>query len=652
MCGFAGFLTDSPSFSSPESVLSAMGDAIHSRGPDSQGQFFDLKTGIGLSFKRLSILDLSEAGSQPMESISGRYVMTFNGEIYNHLDLREEIEEKSFSKINWNGRSDTETLLALIELYGLEETLKKCKGMFAIALWDKKEEILTLARDRFGEKPLYYGWVNKSLIFGSQIKAFKKFPSFEGKIDKKIIPIYMKFNYIPSPLCIYKDCYKLMPADLIRFKIKNSSCIKIEQKKFWSMQSIIKSSIANPVTSYQEAKHLVKSSLESSVKSQMLSDVPLGSFLSGGIDSSLITALMQKNSMKKIQTFTAKFENSSLDESEMAKNVADHLGSHNEITTVSDAEAMDVIKNLTKIYDEPFADSSQIPTTLISSIAKKHVTVALSGDAGDEVFGGYNRYKWGPYIWHKIKNLSPTSRKLLIRSLSLLNSSQINFLENIASRIAPKKLKISLINEKLKKINLIASKANSSQDVYRLLTENDLGEALCISGNDSNAFKDLRLDSSDLLLDITHQMMMNDTLTYLPDDILCKVDRASMSVSLETRIPFLDHELFALAWRLPLEMKVNEQNGKYILKQILADFVPEKLFNRPKAGFAVPVAEWLRGPLRNWAESLLDEKIINEDGFFDFREVINMWNQHISGNRDMTNELWSILMFQAWRLDQ
>lgn len=652
MCGFAGFLTDSPSFSSPESVLSAMGDAIHSRGPDSQGQFFDLKTGIGLSFKRLSILDLSEAGSQPMESISGRYVMTFNGEIYNHLDLREEIEEKSFSKINWNGRSDTETLLALIELYGLEETLKKCKGMFAIALWDKKEEILTLARDRFGEKPLYYGWVNKSLIFGSQIKAFKKFPSFEGKIDKKIIPIYMKFNYIPAPLCIYKDCYKLMPADLIRFKINNSSCIKIEQKKFWSMQSIIKSSKANPVTSYQEAKHLVKSSLESSVKSQMLSDVPLGSFLSGGIDSSLITALMQKNSMKKIQTFTAKFENSSLDESEMAKNVADHLGSHNEITTVSDAEAMDVIKNLTKIYDEPFADSSQIPTTLISSIAKKHVTVALSGDAGDEVFGGYNRYKWGPYIWHKIKNLSPTSRKLLIRSLSLLNSSQINFLENIASRIAPKKLKISLINEKLKKINLIASKANSSQDVYRLLTENDLGEALCISGNDSNAFKDLRLDSSDLLLDITHQMMMNDTLTYLPDDILCKVDRASMSVSLETRIPFLDHELFALAWRLPLEMKVNEQNGKYILKQILADFVPEKLFNRPKAGFAVPVAEWLRGPLRNWAESLLDEKIINEDGFFDFREVINMWNQHISGNRDMTNELWSILMFQAWRLDQ
>jgi asparagine synthase (glutamine-hydrolysing) len=652
MCGFAGFLTHSPNFSSPKAILGAMGDAIYTRGPDSQGQFFDSANGIGLSFRRLSILDLSEAGSQPMQSISGRYVITFNGEIYNYLDLRKEIEIESSSPINWNGHSDTETLLACIELYGFEETLRKCKGMFSIALWDKKQAILSLARDRFGEKPLYYGWTKKSLVFGSELKALKKFPGFEGRINKNVIPLYMKFNYIPAPHSIYKDCYKLMPSELIRFKIKENSCVKIEQKNFWSIQSVVESSQANQITSNEEAKHLIKSSLESSVKSQMLSDVPLGGFLSGGVDSSLITAMMQKNSMKKIQTFTAKFESSSLDESKMAKDIADYLGLENIVTTVSDAEAMTVIKNLSKIYDEPFADSSQIPTTLISALAKKHLTVALSGDAGDEVFGGYNRYKWGPYIWDKTKNLSPTKRRLLSKSFNIINSRQMHSIENILSKILPRRLKISLINEKVKKINSITSNANSPQEVYKLLTENNLGNAICTSKNDNDILSDLRLKDSDLGLDIAHQMMLNDTLTYLPDDILCKVDRASMSVSLETRIPFLDHELFALAWRLPLEMKVDGRNGKLILKRILSDFVPEKLFNRPKAGFAVPIAAWLRGPLRSWAESLLDEKLINEDGFFNFCEVMNMWNKHVSGSQDMSNELWSILMFQAWRLDQ
>ena len=652
MCGFAGFLTQSYNLSSPQGVLNSMGNSIRSRGPDSKGIFFDSDQGIGLSFRRLAILDLSDAGSQPMCSVSGRYVICFNGEIYNHKDIRKEIERKSLSKIIWNGHSDTETLLASIELFGLEETLKKCTGMFAIALWDKKEKLLSLTRDRFGEKPLYYCLAKRSLIFGSELKALRAFPEFETTIDHKVIPLFMKFNYIPAPFCIYKDCYKLMPAEIISFKIQNKSCEKIEQKIFWSAKSIIKSSQSNPVKCFDDAKVLIESALEKSVKSQMISDVPLGAFLSGGIDSSLITALMQKNSMDKIQTFTAKFESSSLDESKIAKNVADYLGSSNINVTVSDREAMTVIKNLSKIYDEPFADSSQIPTTLISSIAKKNVTVALSGDAGDEVFGGYNRYKWGPYIWNKIVNYSPITRKVLSKSLDILNSSQIHFLEDIANSVMPKSFKISLINEKIKKIQLISNHAESPDDLYKLLTENQINQNLYISNNINDSYCDLRLDNQKVDLDTTHQMMMNDTLTYLPDDILCKVDRASMSVSLETRIPFLDHKLFALAWRLPLEMKVNNGDGKFILQNILGNYVPERLFSRPKAGFAVPVAHWLRGPLRGWAESLLNETAINNDGYFNFNEVMNIWNLHLSGSKDMTNELWSLLMFQAWRLDE
>ena len=383
----------------------------------------------------------------------------------------------------------------------------------------------------------------------------------------------------------------------------------------------------------------------------MLSDVPLGAFLSGGIDSSLITALMQKNSMDKIQTFTASFESSSLDESRMAKNISDYLGTDNIVATVSDKEALEVIKNLSKIYDEPFADSSQIPTTLISLIAKKHVTVALSGDAGDEVFGGYNRYKWGPYIWNKVINYSPIKRKLLLKALNILNSNQMHYLENVVNSVAPKRLRVSLINEKIKKIQLIVNYAKSSDDLYKLLTENHINPDLYISDRAYDSYYDTRLDHQ-LELDTAHQMMVNDTLTYLPDDILCKVDRASMSVSLETRIPFLNHELFALAWRLPLEMKVNKGDGKFILKNILGNYVPTRLFDRPKAGFAVPIAQWLRGPLKDWAESLLDEQRIKNDGYFNFKEVMNIWNLHLSGSQDMTNELWGILMFQAWRLDE
>ena len=652
MCGFAGFLTQSSNMSSPEGILRNMGNAIRSRGPDSKGQFFDPHEGIGLSFRRLAILDLSDAGSQPMRSDSGRYMICFNGEIYNHKDIRKEIENRFPSQISWNGHSDTETLLASIELFGLEETLKKCSGMFAIALWDKKEKFLSLARDRFGEKPLYYGWTKESLIFGSELKALKVFPSFERIIDQKVIPLFMKFNYIPAPFCIYKDCHKLMPAEIIRFKIENNCCTKVGQKYFWSAESIIKSSQSNPITCFEEATNLIESSLEQSVKSQMLSDVPLGAFLSGGIDSSLITALMQKNSMEKIQTFTAKFENSSLNESKMAQSVADYLGSDNIVATVSDKEALEVIKNLSNIYDEPFADSSQIPTTLISSIAKKNVTVALSGDAGDEVFGGYNRYRWGPYIWNKLNNYSPIKSKLLLNSLNILNSNQMDGLEKIFNSIAPRSLKISLLNEKVKKIKLIANHAESADHLYKLLTENQINEDLYIPNRDHDSYNDIRLDNLQVDLDIANQMMINDTLTYLPDDILCKIDRASMSVSLETRIPFLNHDLFALAWRLPIEMKVNKSHGKFILKNILSNYVPKKLFDRPKAGFAVPVSQWLRGPLKDWAESLLDEKRIKNDGYFNFQEVMNIWNLHISGSKDMTNELWSILMFQAWLLNE
>jgi asparagine synthase (glutamine-hydrolysing) len=652
MCGFAGFLTQSSNMSSPEGILRNMGNAIRSRGPDSKGQFFDPYEGIGLSFRRLAILDLSDAGSQPMRSDSGRYMICFNGEIYNHKDIRKEIENRFPSQISWNGHSDTETLLASIELFGLEETLKKCSGMFAIALWDKKEKFLSLARDRFGEKPLYYGWTKESLIFGSELKALKVFPSFERIIDQKVIPLFMKFNYIPAPFCIYKDCHKLMPAEIIRFKIENNCCTKVGQKYFWSAESIIKSSQSNPITCFEEATNLIESSLEQSVKSQMLSDVSLGAFLSGGIDSSLITALMQKNSMEKIQTFTAKFENSSLDESKMAQSIADYLGSDNIIATVSDKEALEVIKNLSNIYDEPFADSSQIPTTLISSIAKKNVTVALSGDAGDEVFGGYNRYRWGPYIWNKLNNYSSIKSKLLLNSLNVLNSNQMDGLEKIFNSIAPRSLKISLLNEKVKKIKLIANHAESADHLYKLLTENQINEDLYIPNRDHDSYNDIRLDNLQVDLDIANQMMMNDTLTYLPDDILCKIDRASMSVSLETRIPFLNHDLFALAWRLPIEMKVNKSHGKFILKNILSNYVPKKLFDRPKAGFAVPVSQWLRGPLKDWAESLLDEKRIKNDGYFNFQEVMNIWNLHISGSKDMTNELWSILMFQAWLLNE
>jgi len=663
MCGIVGFLSNS---SKPlmvlENIVAGMSKEISYRGPDDAGTWVDENNGIALGHQRLSILDLSSAGHQPMVSSTGRYIISFNGEIYNHLEIRIELSKVDHQLV-WKGMSDTETLLIAIEKWGIKTALRKTVGMFAIALWDTQNKHLYLARDRFGEKPLYYGWVNDNFVFSSELKSFKKFPGFTNQINREALDQYLRLMYVPAPYSIYENIYKLEPGCLLKINTPIPDCpsydkltLPVSMKNFqieqwWSLTNVAQAGINNQISNETEALDLLEKQLVESVHLQSLSDVPLGAFLSGGVDSSLIAALMQKQSNKPIKTFTIGFEEKKFDESRHARAVAEHMGTRHTELFVTSIEAQKIIPSLPTIYDEPFADSSQIPTYLVSKVAKQQVTVALSGDGADELFGGYNRYTKGPGIWGNLAKMPRSLRRALGFSIGTIPISgwdqighSLNYLkfgsQNFA-QLGDKAYKIATRLKEMKSLNDIYLNPVTEWPQQLSLVKNI--PIVSVEQHNRKFSNELNSFSED-----EYRMMFLDSKTYLVDDILCKVDRASMSVSLETRAPFLDHRVAELSWRLPLQMKINNGQGKCILREILYKHVPRELIDRPKMGFGVPIAQWLRGPLREWAEELLNEQRLEKEGYLNPQPIIEIWRKHLSGKYDYAARLWAILMFQAW----
>ena len=635
MCGIAGFLG---SVHKPEELLTNMANAIQHRGPDDKGIWLDQTKEIGLAHTRLSILDLSSAGYQPMHSLSDRYLIVFNGEIYNHAIIRAELD--SINARNWLGYSDTETLLAAIEQWGLELTLRKAKGMFALSLWDRQTQTLSLARDRMGEKPLYYGWVEDCFVFASELKAIKKFPGFNNKVDRSALALFLRFNSIPAPYSIYQNIFKLEPG-CIASMIYGSK--EINQTHFWSTETIYKKGAASRFSGNEnDAVDALEDVLKRAVNLQMQADVPLGAFLSGGIDSSAIVALMQSQSSKKINTFSIGFDVKEFNEAEHARAVAMHLGTYHTDMYITQRDALDVIPFLPDIYDEPFADSSQIPTYLVSRLAKQKVTVALSGDAGDELFGGYNRYFLTNQLFSKMNKIPIFLRRLI--TSSILGVSQDNW-DKILGRILSKRF-VNVGFKLHKGANVLSSKSIRELH-FKLVSQIESPENWLINSKEYSTFlnDDVEHFSS---LDPIEQMMAYDLVTYLPTDILTKVDRAAMAASLETRVPFLDTSVIEFSASLPLEYKIRDGVTKWVLREVLYKYVPKDLIERPKMGFGVPLGEWLRGPLRDWAESLLDAKRLRDEGFFNVSLLRQKWHEHLSGKYNWQHQLWNVLMFQAW----
>jgi asparagine synthase (glutamine-hydrolysing) len=647
MCGFVGFLAGSGSVMQSEAsgFLSHMSDAITNRGPDGLGIWVDVAAGIGLAHRRLAILELTEAGAQPMKSSSGRYVIAFNGEIYNHLRLRARLERGNQGASPWNGHSDTETLLACIEAWGIRETLEQAIGMFAIALWDKVDRTLTLIRDRMGEKPLYYGWQGqgnqKVFLFGSDLAALRRHPAFSAEINRDSLALFMRHNCIGGEHSIYTDIRKLEPGNLLTISV---AAPEPRVKVWWSASDVAKRGVAQPFErSSEQAVDALDELLRDAVGQQMLSDVPLGAFLSGGIDSSTVVALMQAQSNRPVKTFSIGFHEAGYNEAEHAKAVAEHLGTDHTELYVTAEQAMAVIPRLPDLYSEPFADSSQIPTFLVSQLARKHVTVSLSGDAGDELFCGYSRYPMTEGVWSKFKHIPMPARALMARGIKGLPPGVWDQLGRFTG--------LPRVGDRLHKgAELLCS--TSVEALYRgMVSQWQDPAALVIGAHEPQSVLGSGRLSFQRLNEV-ERMMALDILSYLPDDILVKVDRAAMGVSLETRVPLLDHRVVEFAWRLRFRDKLRKEGGKYItkwaLRQVLYRYVPRSLIERPKMGFGIPIDKWLRGPLRDWAEALLDDSRLQREGFFYPQEIRRKWQEHLSGRRNWQHQLWCVLMFQAW----
>ena len=654
MCGLTGFLEHNSLFDSShaESTLLQMSSALSHRGPDNQGTWIDPQAGIALGHRRLSILDLSSQGHQPMHSHCGRYVIVFNGEIYNFRVLRRELESLGKAP-KWRGHSDTETMLAAISCWGLHKAISKFLGMFAFALWDRKERSLHLSRDRIGEKPLYYGWMGRVLLFGSELKALRKHPAWKGNVDPDVLALFMQFSYVPTPYSIYKNIFKIKPASIATFTQSHTSTFsppKVET--YWQAYELAKAGELNPFQGDETTaiNHLDKL-LNDSVKQQMIADVPSGAFLSGGVDSSTIVAHMQNQSTRPVKTFTVGFREENYNEAVHAKTIAQHLRTDHTELHVSAEQAMEVIPRLPTIYDEPFSDSSQIPTFLISQLTRQKVTVSLSGDGGDELFGGYNRYLWGPSVWKKIEGFPPQPRKMLARIISSISPLTFDTMYKILGPVLPGQLQQPDFGNKLHKFAKILGSANAELMYLGLISTWETPSNLV--KNTTRLKTILRHPySCQGIKGFTQRMMFLDTMNYLPDDILVKVDRASMAVGLEARVPFLNHSLVEFAWRIPLSMKIRNGQGKWLLRQALYKYLPKKLIERPKMGFGVPIGTWLRGPLRNWAEDLLDENKLKKDGFFDPNLIREKWKEHLAGKKNWHHNLWAVLMFQGWLENQ
>ena len=646
MCGINGFY--SKSLSTFNNVIEKMNSAISHRGPDTNGTWKDQNSGIVFGHQRLSIIDLSSAGNQPMQSHSGRYILTYNGEVYNHLEIRKELD-KSNSYIQWRSNSDTETLVEAIDFWGIEKTLSKIDGMFAFGLWDIKKRCLILARDRIGEKPLYYGWQgkinNKVFLFGSELKALKVHPEFRGEINRGAIALQLRHNYIPAPHTIYNDIYKLLPGHYLTLEESdlNKSLLPIPIT-YWSLtETAIHGNNNQLKLADKDIQRELEKRLRLSIRKQMISDVPLGAFLSGGIDSSTIVALMQSQSNLPIKTFTIGFNENDYNEAHFAKKIAKHIGSDHTELYVSSKKAMEVIPKLPTIYDEPFSDSSQIPTFLVSQLAKQNVKVALSGDGGDELFCGYNRYVMSKKFWNIFRLMPMLLRKTLSSGIQLISTEDWNKI----SKILPHFSQYTNFGDKMHKgANVL--KANKLSNLYFMLSSHwqNPTEVVINSEEPGTLLTEFKPELKGL--NSQQQMMVLDFITYLPNDILVKVDRAAMSSSLETRVPFLDHKLIEYVWKIPHSLKLRNGKGKWILKQILNQYVPNNLTEKPKMGFGVPIDVWLRGPLRDWAENLLNEKRLKDEGYFNIRIIRDKWEEHLSGKRNWQNDLWNILMFQSW----
>jgi asparagine synthase (glutamine-hydrolysing) len=644
MCGFAGFLTSNGANKELLArTATAMNDAIRHRGPDDHGVWADAQMGIVLGHRRLSIIDLSAAGHQPMLSASGRYILAYNGEIYNYEQLRREIEEAG-SAPTWRGHSDTEVLLAGIELWGLKATLQRAKGMMALSLWDRQTRTLHLSRDRIGEKPVYYGWhgngEKRVFLFGSELKAFKQHPYFQPEIDRGALALFLRHNYIPAPYSIYKDVYKLEPGTILSVSLEYP---EPQIERFWNLIDVAREGQRKQFSgSANDAVDRLATLALQAVDRQMVSDVPIGAFLSGGIDSSTIVALMQAQSSKPVKTFTIGFDEEAYNEAKHAKAVATHLGTEHHELYVDPATALSVIPDLPELYSEPFADSSQVPTFLVSKLAREHVTVSLSGDAGDELFGGYNRYAFTASLWSKLALVPRPMRAVIAKMLTSVSPASW---DKLGGKLAANKFRV--FGDKVHKGAGVMDAA-SIADLYLRLTSQENDPTSWIRGGHEppTYLNGNRPELSPL--DDVQSMMALDGVSYLPDDILVKVDRASMAVSLESRVPFLDPDVIEFAWSLPLDYKIRDGIAKWPLRQLLYRYVPKALIDRPKMGFGIPIDAWLRGPLIEWAEDLLDEGKLITDGIWNSTKVRAAWSEHLSGKRNWSSKLWTVLMFQAW----
>lgn len=645
MCGVVGFA--GPIDAQAEKTLDRMMRTLHHRGPDDAGQWLDRDAGIALGHRRLSILDLSPGGHQPMTSSCGRFVMVYNGEIYNHLELRAELERSE--SIPWRGHSDTEVVLEAVRQWGWDEMLRRVVGMFAIALWDRRERCLYLTRDRLGEKPLYYGWMGSVFLFGSELAALRAHPDCYAEVDRNALSLLLRHNYIPAPYSIFKNVRKLEPGTHLCLDAASRAARRWpEVKTYWSAREIVEAGIEKPYPGDERAAlDDLDAVLRQSIQGQMLADVPVGAFLSGGIDSSLVVALMQSLSAKPVKTFTIGFHEAQYNEAEHAKAVARHLGTEHTELYVTPQDALNVIPTLSRVYSEPFSDSSQVPTCLISALARHDVTVCLSGDGGDELFGGYNRYFWGRALWRKVGWLPRPARATMAAGLRMLRPETWDRIYKSLAFALPASIRYKSAGDKLHKLAGILAVHDPDELYLGLISHWEAPDDVVLGATEPPTRVTDR-SGWPRLGNFTERMMFLDTVSYLPDDILVKVDRASMSVSLESRIPLLDHRVLELAWRLPLDLKVRGGQGKYLLRRLLYRYVPASLIERPKMGFGVPIDSWLRGPLREWAEDLLDERRLREQGYFDAGRVRAKLAQHQRGERNWQYHLWDILMFQAW----
>lgn len=648
MCGIAGLLRPGGGDDGAlTGYATRMAEGLRHRGPDAGGVWTNAAAGVAFGHRRLSILELSEAGAQPMRSECGRFAVTFNGEIYNHLEIRTELETCGAAP-NWRGHSDTETLLYAVRHWGVAAALQRFIGMFAFALWDDKERTMTLCRDRFGEKPLFYGWSGGDLVFASELKALAVHPGWSPSLDRSALTAFMRYSYIPAPATVWQGINKLPSASFVTFAADALPGTMPEPVSYWSLREQVVVAQGARISDETEATAELQRLLSIAIKRQCLSDVPLGAFLSGGIDSSTIVALMQAQAAQPVRTFTIGFSAGAFNEAEDARKVAAHLGTSHTELYIDPKTAMDVIPGLARMYDEPFGDSSQIPTHLVAALARRHVTVALSGDAGDELFGGYNRHVWGGQLNARFGKMPAPLKRMLSALLNAVSPEPAGSLARLAQPLLPSRLQFRRAGDQAAKLARIIG-STSFDHMYQLLCSIDSDPSQTVlQGEEVDSWANCEMNKLAVPLDPLDRMTLADSLSYLTDDILQKVDRAAMAVSLETRVPFLDKDVVEFAAKIPPDMKVHAGRGKWLVRQVLYKHVPPALIDRPKTGFSIPLDDWLRGPLKSWASDLLSPERLQRQGLFNARRVAQKLGEHMSGHRNHGYWLWNVLMAQSW----